>query len=55
MRGEPIVNTPSDAYRCFMASDMDVLVVENCLLRKTEQPVQDNLEREKYIASFELD
>jgi carbamoyltransferase len=55
IRGEPIVNTPSDAYRCFMASDMDVLVVENCLLRKTEQPEQDKAEREKYIASFELD
>jgi carbamoyltransferase len=55
IRGEPIVNTPSDAYRCFMASDMDVLVVENCLLRKTEQPAQDKSEREKYIASFDLD
>ncbi|MBG87097.1 MAG: hypothetical protein CMO80_09385 [Verrucomicrobiales bacterium] len=55
IRGEPIVCTPEDAYRCFMASDMDVLVVENCLLRKTEQPEQDKAEREKYIASFELD
>jgi carbamoyltransferase len=38
VRGEPIVHSPSDAYRCFMFTDMDVLVVENCLLRKTAQP-----------------
>jgi carbamoyltransferase len=55
VRGEPIVCTPEDAYRCFMASDMDVLVVENCLLRKSEQPEQDRIEREKYIGSFDLD
>ena len=55
VRGEPIVCTPEDAYRCFMASDMDVLVVENCLLRKSEQPEADRGEKEKYIASFELD
>ena len=55
VRGEPIVCTPEDAYRCFMASDMDVLVVENCLLRKSEQPEAYRGEKEKYIASFELD
>ena len=38
VRGEPIVHSPFDAYRCFMFTDMDVLVVENCLLRKTAQP-----------------
>lgn len=38
IRGEPIVHSPSDAYRCFMFTDMDVLVVENCLLRKPAQP-----------------
>ena len=38
IRGEPIVCTPQDAYRCFLASDMDVLVLENCLLRRSEQP-----------------
>ncbi len=41
IRGEPIVCTPQDAYRCFMASDMDVLVLENFMLYKTEQPQQD--------------
>jgi carbamoyltransferase len=55
IRGEPIVNTPADAYRCFMASDMDVLVLENCLLRKTEQPEQDESAKKKYIESFDLD
>ena len=38
VRGEPIVNTPNDAYRCFMRTDMDVLVLENCILYKKEQP-----------------
>jgi carbamoyltransferase len=55
IRGEPIVCTPQDAYRCFMASDMDVLVLENCILYKAEQPEQDRSEREKYIGSFSLD
>jgi carbamoyltransferase len=32
------VHSPTDAYRCFMFTDMDVLVVENCLLRKSAQP-----------------
>ena len=55
IRGEPIVCTPSDAYRCFMASDMDVLVLENCLLRRTEQPQQSAEEQKHYIDSFQLD
>jgi carbamoyltransferase len=37
VRGEPIVCTPEDAYRCFMRTEMDVLVLENCLLQKREQ------------------
>lgn len=55
IRGEPIVCTPEDACRCFMASDMDVLVMEKCVLRRTEQPVQDAAVRQKYIESFKLD
>jgi carbamoyltransferase len=55
IRGEPIVRTPADAYRCFMASDMDVLVLENCVLRRGEQPQQSVDERQKYISSFKLD
>jgi carbamoyltransferase len=38
VRGEPIICTPQDAYRCFMRTEMDVLVLENCLLYKGEQP-----------------
>ncbi len=37
VRGEPLVNTPEDAFRCFMGSDIDVLAIENCLLRKADQ------------------
>ena len=38
VRGEPMVNTPEDAYRCFMRTDMDVLVLGNQLLYKEDQP-----------------
>ena len=38
VRGEPIVCTPEDAYRCFMRTEMDYLVLENCLLTKSAQP-----------------
>jgi carbamoyltransferase len=38
VRGEPIVCTPADAYRCFMRTEMDALVIGNCLLRKAAQP-----------------
>jgi len=37
VRGEPIVCTPEDAFRCFMGNEIELLVVENCMLRKTEQ------------------
>ena len=55
IRGEPIVCTPEDAYRCFMATDMDVLVMENCVLFKNEQPRVESDETERYLARFELD
>jgi len=42
VRGEPIVCTPQDAYRCFMRTEMDVLVLEGCILYKTEQPAFDD-------------
>ena len=42
VRGEPIVCTPEDAYRCFMRTGMDVLVLENALLLKHEQPAWEN-------------
>ena len=53
VRGEPIVCTPEDAYRCFMRTEMDYLVVENFLLVKTEQPDWDN--DEAWKDEFELD
>jgi carbamoyltransferase len=55
IRGEPIVCTPEDAYRCFLGCDMDVLVLENCVLYKTEQPALSAEERKKYVESFTLD
>ena len=56
VRGEPIVCTPQEAYRCFLTTDMDALVLEDFLLRK-EQMNQSvtAAEREKYLAQFELD
>ena len=39
VRGEPIVCSPEDAYRCFMRTEMDVLVMEDCMLFKEEQPL----------------
>lgn len=53
VRGEPIVCTPEDAYRCFMRTEMDVLVLENVILFKTEQP--DWSEREDWREQYELD
>jgi len=53
VRGEPIVCTPTDAYRCFMRTEMDVLVIENQLLLKEEQPPQTN--DETWQETFELD
>jgi carbamoyltransferase len=42
VRGEPVVCTPEDAYRCFMRTDMDVLVLESYILQKaTQAPVAD--------------
>lgn len=38
VRGEPIVCTPQNAYECFMRTDVDVLVLEDCILYKEEQP-----------------
>ena len=55
IRGEPIVCTPEDALRCFLASEMDVLVLENCVLYKSEQPELSPEDRERYVRSFGLD
>jgi len=55
IRGEPIVCSPEHAYRCFMATNMDVLVMENQLLFKQEQPQATQHEVDEYKARFELD
>jgi carbamoyltransferase len=55
VRGEPIVCTPDDAYRCFMATDMDVLVLENHVLTKTDQPPVNPGDVDNYRREFELD
>lgn len=56
VRSEPIVCTPEDAYRCFMMTDMDVLVLGRHVLLKHEQPNQLTPEqRDAYLAQFELD
>jgi carbamoyltransferase len=45
VRGEPIVCTPEDAYRCFMRTEMDALVLGNCLLMKADQPDFEDTEQ----------
>lgn len=53
VRGEPIVCTPEDAYRCFMRTEMDYLVVENFLMAKSQQiPWQKD---DSWKEEFELD
>jgi carbamoyltransferase len=53
IRGEPIVHSPADAYRCFMLTDMDVLVVGRHLMRKADQPPMPGAE--EYKRSFRPD
>jgi carbamoyltransferase len=53
VRGEPIVCTPEDAYRCFMRTEMDYLVLENYILAKTEQPQWQK--DDQWQKEFELD
>ena len=54
VRGEPIVCTPEDAYRCFMRTEMDVLVLENQILLKEEQPKASQSDN-TWMQDFELD
>ncbi len=53
VRGEPIVCSPDDAYRCFMSTDMDCLVVNDFVFDKTEQPDWQN--KEKWMRAFKTD
>ena len=52
VRGEPIVNTPEDAFNCFMGTDLDVLVIENFYIDKKKQ--NQSLKKD-YSKEFELD
>jgi carbamoyltransferase len=52
VRGEPIVCTPEDAFRCFMGNELDLLVAGRCILRKSEQNTQL---KQDYSSTFELD
>ena len=52
VRGEPIVNTPTDAFNCFMGTELDYLIIGNCILDKTKQ--NSNLKKD-YTKEFELD
>jgi len=54
VRGEPIVCTPEDAYRCFMRTEMDYLVIENYLMSKTDQPAWLE-EKQDWLLEFGLD
>lgn len=55
IRGEPIVCTPEHAYRCFMGTNMDVLVLERFVLLKEDQPEATRFEVDEYLAQFDLD
>jgi carbamoyltransferase len=55
VRGEPIVNTPEQAYRCFLATNIDVLVLENFVLLKHEQSAASRAETAEYLKQFALD
>ena len=52
VRGEPIVNTPKDAFNCFMGTELDYLVIGNCILDKSKQ---DPNHKKNYAKEFELD
>jgi carbamoyltransferase len=52
VRGEPIVCTPEDAFRCFMGNELDLLVAGNCLLHKSDQ---DTSLKHNYSSAYELD
>ena len=52
MRGEPIVGSPEDAFRCFMGTDIELLVIGNAILRKEDQ---DAALKENYEEKYDLD
>lgn len=55
IRGEPIVCSPADALHCFLSTDMDILVMEDCLIRKTPELGLSQEEKDAFISGFQLD
>jgi carbamoyltransferase len=56
VRGEPIVESPADAYRCFRGTDMDALVMEDFLLLKADlKDALSDAERQKHLSTFAPD
>jgi len=55
VRGEPIVCTPQDALRCCLGTEMDVLVLENFVIRRAAQQNLPVIDRAKYLSAFSLD
>ena len=55
VRGEPIVCTPEQAYRCFMATNMDVLVLERFVLLKSDQPTSRSFDPDEYVSGLSAD
>jgi carbamoyltransferase len=55
VRGEPIVCTPEDAYRCFQMTDIDALALGRCLLLKERQQQMADAARKGHLAQFQLD
>lgn len=55
VRGEPLVRTPGDALRCFLATDIDLLVLEDCVIDKRDTGGLDDAGRAAFLARFELD
>jgi carbamoyltransferase len=55
VRSEPVVCTPADAYRCFMATDLDALVIGNFILLKERQPAANRIDPQAHLDRFEID
>jgi carbamoyltransferase len=55
VRGEPVVCTPAEAYNCFMATNIDVLVIGNFLLLKQDQPEAARPSLQAYLGKFGID
>jgi carbamoyltransferase len=55
VRGEPIVCSPEHAFHCFMGTDMDLLVMEDFVLRKEDQPDARKIDQDAYLSQFALD